>query len=95
MSFSFAPGQVPDPRAPWIQEAISNQQQAAASVDDDRPVMRNERRRARNRGRFRADDPTTSIDEAWEGDAAPATVPAPVVATEAELPDGAADERES
>jgi len=67
MCFSFSPGAPSDPRAPWIQEAMANHEAAraaeAAESRQDRPL----RRRARIGGRFRADNPATPADEAWEG----------------------------
>jgi hypothetical protein len=67
MCFSFSPGAAPDPKAPWIQEAMANHEaaRAAGSAEprQDRPL----RRRARIGGRFRADNPATPADEAWEG----------------------------
>jgi hypothetical protein len=67
MCFSFSPGAAPDPKAPWIQEAMANHEAAraagAAESRQDRPL----RRRARIGGRFRADNPATPADEAWEG----------------------------
>jgi hypothetical protein len=70
MCFSFSPGAAPDPKAPWIQEAMANHEAAqaaraaeAAEPRQDRPL----RRRARIGGRFRADNPATPADEAWEG----------------------------
>lgn len=66
MSFSFSPGAVPDARAPWIQEAAANQEAARASEATESRQDRPLRRRARIGGRFRADNPTTPADEAWE-----------------------------
>lgn len=66
MSFSFSPGAAPDPRAPWIQEAAANQEAARAAEATEPRQDRPLRRRARIGGRFRADNPTTPADEAWE-----------------------------
>ena len=67
MCFSFSPGTTHDLSAPWIQEAMANHEAAraakAAESRQDRPL----RRRARIGGRFRADNPATPADEAWEG----------------------------
>jgi hypothetical protein len=70
MCFSFSPGTAHDLSAPWIQEAMASHEVAraaraaeAAEPRQDRPL----RRRARIGGRFRADNPATPADEAWEG----------------------------
>jgi len=69
MCFSFSPGTAHDLSAPWIQEAMASHEAARAAraaeatePRQDRPL----RRRARIGGRFRADNPTTPADEAWE-----------------------------
>ena len=70
MSFSFCPGAPVDLHAPWIQEAVEREQRR--QPDDATPAPRalaaqqRERRRARIGGRFRADNPETPQDEAWE-----------------------------
>lgn len=70
MSFSFCPGAPVDLHAPWIQEAVEREQcrQPANATPAPRAfaAQQRERRRARLGGRFRADNPETPQDEAWE-----------------------------
>jgi hypothetical protein len=70
MSFSFCPGTPVDLHAPWIQEAVEREQRRqaidAAPTHQATAAQQRERRRARIAGRFRADNPETPQDEAWE-----------------------------
>lgn len=87
MSFSFCPGAPVDLHAPWIQEAAAREQRPQGA--DETPVTGTAaaswrgRRRARVAGRFRADNPETPQDEAWE-DGGQAAEEAPAVDAAAE-----------